>query len=436
MKFLAQGITEKEVIPGVRVVTKKTDIVDVVSIQGSLLGGDVFSPESNSVVADVTAAMLDEGTLYRDKFAISVALENVGAHLSFRCSKYRVRFWARCLTKDVPLVVELLAEQLRFPLIKPDDLAVTKKRRVGELKKSREDTRARAMEVFLQKIYPPDHPNYSVPLSRQIRHTEGVTARLVKDFHERNYGRGNLIIVAVGAVDHSALEGAVAKGFDGWQRSRLSLDLAAGRRARRRRKPFRQVVTLKDKTSVDLVVGRGIGIDRKHEDFDPLMVALYVLGGNFSARLMTSVRDKEGLTYGVSSSVGGVENGNDGYWSIWGTFAPHLLQRGYASVMKQLDGWVKDGVTPEELETKKTTITGVYAVSLASTGGLAGRTLSLLEQGRDLSYLDEYPERIRELSLEKVNHTIETYCPGDKLVAVAAGALDKGWHPLDSSGQD
>lgn len=101
-------------------------------------------------------------------------------------------------------------------------------------------------------------------------------------------------------------------------------------------------------------------------------------------------------------------------------------------MLKQVEGWIKDGVTREELESKKVTITGIYAVSLATTRGLAGRILSLLEQGKDLSYLDEYPEKIKGLELDRVNHTIKTYCGVDKLVTVAAGALDKGWQPLES----
>ena len=47
------------------------------------------------------------------------------------------------------------------------------------------------------------------------------------------------------------------------------------------------------------------------------MVGTYILGGNFSARLMQTVRDEQGLTYNIQSLVGGVDNGNDGYWVIW-----------------------------------------------------------------------------------------------------------------------
>ncbi|MFQ6673152.1 MAG: M16 family metallopeptidase [Fidelibacterota bacterium] len=421
---------DKQVLSGVRVLSMETGIVDAVTIQGSLLGGDVFSPQSNSAVAEMTAAMLDQGTVYRDKFAISAALEEVGASLAFSSGNTHVRFVAKCLSKDIPLVVELLAEQLRSPLMSEEDLVPARKRRVGEVRKSKEDTRTRAMEAFLQEIYPENHPNYFIPIARQISDTGEVGAETLKRFHAENYGTGNLIIVAVGAVDRTVLEETVAERFDGWQKSPLSIDSASGLRANKREREYNHVVTMEDKTSVDLLIGEPIGIDRNHPDFHPLMVGQYILGGNFAARMMASVRDEEGLTYGIRSAIGGVDNGTDGYWYIWGTFAPDLIDRGRKSTLVQLNKWLDEGVTQHELDTKKSTITGTYAVSLATTSGLAGQIAGTVEQGRKLSYIDEYPGIIDTLTLEEVNSAISNYCHGDALVTVAAGAINRDWSPL------
>ena len=87
-------------------------------------------------------------------------------------------------------------------------------------------------------------------------------------------------------------------------------------------------VTMQDKTSTDFVVGTALGIDRYHPDYLPLYLATHTLGGNFSARLMQTVRVKEGLTYGINSSLSGFGNGNDGYWMVGGTFSPKLLSKG------------------------------------------------------------------------------------------------------------
>ncbi|MDP6967335.1 MAG: pitrilysin family protein [Candidatus Marinimicrobia bacterium] len=425
MDLIAPQINDVTPVDGVRVLSLETGVRDVVTITGSLLGGEVFSPDSNSAVAEMTASMLDQGTEERDKFAISETLENVGAALTFSSDNYRVRFGARCLSKDVGVVLELLAEQLRTPAFKKRELDTLIKRRVGELKKHSEDTRARAMEAFLQTLYPEDHPNFYTPMERQLAETKAIRAQELKKFHGDNYGTRKLTIVAVGDVNHEKITGGVKRHFSGWQMSPLSIARQDEVVANTIGEPVDKTIEMKGKTSADTVFGQPIGIDRDHEEFHPLMLGHFILGGNFSARLMSTVRDQEGLTYGIQAIVAGVDNGNDGYWYVWGTFAPELTAQGRKSAVKQLKKWIENGVTEDELARKKTTIGGMYRVGLATTAGLAGRILTTVERGRTLDYIDSYPDRIGAITLDQVNKAIRGYCDSGKLVTVVAGATNK-----------
>lgn len=423
-KIIASRIEDGFVVNGLRLISLKTPIEDVVTLQGSLFGGEVYSPSTNSAVAEITAEMLDEGTTKRDKFVISGMLEDVGASISIWAGKYRIRFKAMCLKKDVPLVIDILGEQLRSPAFNKTDLEPSIKRIIGDLKRSKEETSVRALEAFLQKLYPKNHPNYFIPIKKQIEDTGKVKDSDLKKFHRLHYGLGNLIMVAVGDVDRSVFEKAIHAAFSGWGRSGLTIDYSGSIKAKRIRKPHTTVVNMKDKTSADLVIGQPIGIDREHEDFFPLMIGHYILGGNFSARLMATIRDKEGLTYGIHSALGGIENRNDGYWAIWGTYAPELMKQGRESTLFQLNKWVDEGVTEEELAAKKTTITGTYQVTLATTGGLANRIMTIAERGKEMSYIDEFPQEIYSIQLRKVNEVIRQYSNPKKLVFVSAGSIE------------
>ena len=179
-----------------------------------------------------------------------------------------------------------------------------------------------------------------------------------------------------------------------------------------------------DKTSADLYIGQPIGIDRDHKDYYALMMAVYILGGNFSARLMQTVRDKQGLTYGIGSSISGVGYGVDGYWSTWGTFAPDVISKGLQATVEQIAHWYNSGITREELSAKKSTITGAYKVGMDTTGGIAAQILTNANRGRSLKYLDTYPDMINALSVDQVNTAIKTYINPDQLVTVSAGSLD------------
>lgn len=420
---LAPKVTSSTPLQGLNLYSLRTGVKDVVTLRGSFLGGDIFS-SANVIVPEMTTSMLDLGTGKRDKFEIGDALESVGAKVGFSCDTYRVHFSGRCLRKDVPLVIELLAEQLRTPAFNESDLSSVMRRRIAELRKSKEDTRTRAIEAFLQRLYPTGHPNHPRGIDRQIASLEKVTPDLLHSFHEESYGLGTVEVCVVGDVDHGVIEKEIQGGFNGWQRSPLTSEGIKIARANVFEESASEVITIPDKTSADVVMGHGIGIDREHEDYYSAMMAYFILGGNFSARLMATVRDQEGLTYGLHAATGGVDEGNDGYWHIWAAFAPDLVDQGRESIDKQLLLWHRDGVTAEELASKKTTIGGLYQVGLDTTAGLATRILTTVERGKELSFMDEYPEIINALTLDHVNEAIRKYCDPDQIMTVIAGTLD------------
>lgn len=172
---ISEQIRTSKQVEGLQLKTMKTSVRDVVTLTGSILGGDQFSPVNNTVVADLTADMLDEGTTKHTKFEISELLESVGASLSFSSDNYRLRFSAHCLKENVPLVIELLGEQLRYPVFNENDLENLKKRRIGSLKRASENTRSRADGKFRRILYPKGHPNYSIPIEDEIADVKKTT---------------------------------------------------------------------------------------------------------------------------------------------------------------------------------------------------------------------------------------------------------------------
>ena len=425
---IADRITEQTPIDGIRLLTMKTGVKDVVTIIGSFLGGDQYSPQANMMIADLTAAMLDKGTKNKSKFEIADRLETVGASINFSSGQYHVRFSAKCLKDDIPLVLSLLAEQLREPIFNKEDLKTLKTRLIGNLKRDKENPQRQAGGAFLRKLYPKSHPNYSYKIDDHIKMVNDIMPASLKYYHKTYYGLGNMTIVAVGDIDDDAINVETAKVFKGWKQSPLTkretslqaYDVNS----------ITEYVTIKEKTSADIYIGLPIGIDRDHEDYYPLMVGTYIFGGNFSARLMQTIRDEQGLTYNIQSGIGGVNNGNDGYWAILGTFAPQLVQTGHDAVIEQLEKWLENGVTQAELDAKKSTIAGSYKIGFATTRGLAGQILTNADRGRPNSYLDKFPELINALTVDQVNNAIKKYIDIDRLVFIAAGSLDKDGKPL------
>jgi zinc protease len=163
----------------------------------------------------------------------------------------------------------------------------------------------------------------------------------------------------------------------------------------------------------------------------PLYLATHTLGGNFSARLMQTVRVKEGLTYGINSSLSGFGNSNDGYWMVGGTFSPKLLSKGESSTLREIKKWAEEGITQKELDVTKSTLVGGFQVGFDTTGGLAGGILSAVVIYNDLTYLDSYPNMVKNVTLEQANSAIKKYINFDGLYQVAAGTVDKDGKPIE-----
>ena len=425
-ELLSSKVVDSEPVEGIRLLTLKRGS-GVVTLTGSMLGGDIYA-SGNARTADMVAAMLDQGTTNMTKFEISAKLESAGARLGFFNGQARVGFSGKFLSEDTKMVFDLLADQLKNPLFAEEDLNKVKKRQVANYKRSKESTRGNATNNMLKAFYGTDHQNSPTDPDKAIEEIKKITPKNLKDFHLKNYGAGTMVIVAVGDVDHNSLESLIKEGFGGWKKSPLKEKKETGKANKASDKVY---VTMQDKTSTDFLVGTALGIDRYHPDYLPLYVATHTLGGNFSARLMQTVRVKEGLTYGINSSMRGFGNGNDGYWMVGGTFSPKLLSKGESSTLREIKKWAEEGITQKELDITKSTLTGGFQVGFDSTGGLAGGILDAIIVHGDLTYLDSYPERIKAITLDEANTAISKYIFFDDLYQVAAGTIDEDGNPIE-----
>ncbi|MBP8257782.1 MAG: insulinase family protein, partial [Opitutaceae bacterium] len=175
-------------IAGIDVIAYPTEVKQVVTLRGSLPAGDVLSPRSNPAIATLTGAMLDKGTQRQGKFAIASRLEGVGAQLDFSVGEIMLTFSGKCLRKDLPLVISLLAEQLRMPAFSEEEFAKLKKQLSGSLQRNLERTDFRANEAFVRSIYPEGHPNHTPSTAEFINAIDAASLQQVRDFYSTWYG--------------------------------------------------------------------------------------------------------------------------------------------------------------------------------------------------------------------------------------------------------
>jgi len=410
-------------VAGIDLVTYHTDVKDVVVLVGALPAGDAFAGAGNGAVPTLTGMMLDRGTTTADQFAIARQLEDVGAEISYAVGPQSLQVRAKCLEKDLPLVLGIIAAELRTPALTAAEFAKARQQLIGLLESSLQSTDARSQEAFARAVFPPGNPNRPHTLEELVAAAKAATLEEVRAFHAAYYGPAHFTLVLAGDVTMGAAESVLSRVFAGWSGGQAYREADASPASTGPSPGGGEIrIPLADKTSVSFLLGQATDLRDRDPDALALQVGTAILGEGFTSRLMSAVRDREGLTYGIGAALFD-DTLVPGAWQIEATFAPVLLPKGVASTRRELQHWWQDGVTDQELALRKQGIIGAYFVGLSSTTGLADRILLTIQRGYGLGWLDDYPRAVDALTVPVIDAAIKAHLDPAKMVVVEAGSL-------------
>jgi zinc protease len=421
--------SRKEIATGAALLVLENHATPTVSVRGSLRAGSYFEPRDKPGLARITADMLERGTIRRSKLEIASQLEAVGAQMDFSADPFAVNIAARTLAKDLPAVLSSMAEMLREPSFPEDELEKLKQQAVAGIQEQQASTGFRAYERLTALIYEPSNPFYLHPGEKLIESINSITAEDVRNFYKERYGGRSLILTLVGDVN----TGEVARQFeelfgDFTGPSNVDINVIDPTPQAESR---REVVVLKDKASVDILLGTAASLRRLSEDFYPALLANKALGeSTLSSRLGLEVRDREGLTYGINSRFRAPSLAA-GPWYIGVSVNPNNVERAINSALKVMRDYVENGIEYEELENEKASATGAFKVGLATNGGLAQALWNSEFYSLGIDYIDRFPQIVQAITIEEVNAAIRKYFRPDHLTIVIAGDYQADAHSTD-----
>lgn len=182
-------------------------------------------------------------------------------------------------------------------------------------------------------------------------------------------------------------------------------------------------IDIADKANVDVFLGAALPLTYNDPLYLPFIVATEMLGGRgFTSHLMSTIRERDGLTYAVYSRPTGFTGGSEGAFQIWATFSPGRFDESVAKLRQEIDFFFAKGLTEKNLAARQEEMSGLYAVGLSTTRGLAAALHQMGRRHRDLSYIDEYLKLIQAISLKDVR-AASALIPLDKLSLAAAGTF-------------
>ena len=419
---VASRIVRTELANGATLLLLENHATPTISLRGSFRAGSYFEPRDKPGLAQITANMLERGTKRRSKLQLANDLESVGAQLAFSADPFAVNVAARALSKDLPLVLNTLSEQLREPAFPADELEKLKQQIIAVLQEQQSNTGYRARERFTQLIFDEASPFYMPGGEKLIQSIGSITVEDVSRFYSQFYGGRSLILSLSGDVQAADVQQQFEEAFAPFTGPE-SVDINVTD-PEPQMETRREIVIVKEKSSVDILLGSAASLRRDSKDYYAAVLANSALGeSTLSSRLGLRVRDQEGLTYGINSRFRAPSLAA-GPWYVGVTVNPNNIEKAINSALNVLRDYVENGIRPEELADEKSAAIGSFKVGLATNAGLAQSmwNAEFYRLGKD--YIDRYPQIIQAVTIEEVNAATRKYFRPDQLTVVIAGDIE------------
>lgn len=395
-----------------------------VAISGRLNAGDHFCDLAKSQVPFFVAELLNKGSARFTKEALADELENMGTSLELSSGSFWTSFDTQVVKEDLDRFIDVVSDTLMNPLFPADELKLEKTLRQSDLKEHLADTGDMSWNAFLRKLYKPTNGFYQKDFDSQMAELKTINRKDLKAFHSKHYRPGNFVFALVGDITETEAKALCDKYFASWSgatRDQIKLgtdDVIPIARAE-------EIVTeIPDKANVDVVIGKTIPVSLLSKDYFATIIGNAALGyDSFSCRL-APVRDKYGLTYGISSSIDEPTE-PFGPWSIKLSVNPENLKRARETVTSIVSDYLKEGISESELETEKSHLSGVFSVYLRSPRHIASRLTFYELAGVEPSYIDNYPENLEKVTASDVNTSIRNYFNLDGAMTSISGTLKK-----------
>jgi len=338
----------KTVLPnGLTVISQALPDRQTLSLGAWLRTGSRDEPRERLGITHFVEHMMFKGTATRDARAIAASLESLGGHLDAFTSREQVCYTARVLSEHLAQAVDVVSDIICRSRFDPVEIEREKGVIREEILSYEDNPEAKVSDQLSEQLWG-DHA-LGRPILGTVETVSALSRDVLVDEVARRYRAADIVVVAVGGLDHERLVDEVGRGFT----------LPAGSPPPRDRSPEPHRPSVRheecDLQQVYLSLGaRGLasGAPERHA----LRVAETLLGGGMSSRLFQRIREDAGLAYFVSTSLDFLRDG--GTVGIDLGVSPDKTREALQLLREELDRLLAEGPGTEEVEAAKMQIKG------------------------------------------------------------------------------
>ncbi len=381
--------------------------------------GYAYEPPIKAGVTQLLARMLTKGAGNLDSRAFNARLDELAIELGYEADEDDFVVTLKTLSTNRQEAFHLLGLSLAKPAFNSKELTLAKANLLSDLKSQEQQPAFSAEKIWRKKFF--GNHAYGWAHYPNDKSVNSVTrADLEKQRSNLFNLRDGIIISVVGDIKPDDLKQLLNNAFAGIKLSQASQVSALPEPV----KPTPGMEITERDIPQSIVIFGLPWLPRQHPDYITSFVLNHIVGGGgFTSRLMRELREKNGLTYGISASSETL----DGSAYLQGSFSTKNsdVKMALDKVSEQLTLLAEKGVTEDELKDAKSYITGSFPLVLDTNAKIAYFLGVMQKYDLGMDYLDKRNALIEAVTLEDVNKMAKQLIKPDALVLGIAGKPDK-----------
>lgn len=382
--------------------------------------GDEKSLFGQEAAADALARLLDKGSATLTRQQVQDRLDALKTEMSISSGPGQLNVRLSSRREHLPAAIALVGELLRQPALPAAAFDEYRRQSLTRIETLRKEPGAVA-SVALSRIgnpYPRGDVRHAPSFDEMVEDLNALTLQQLRNFHERFYGARDAQFGAAGDMDVAEVQRALQAAFGDWNAgapfTRVPMPIVAS-------KPQQQLLNTPDKQNANMRVRQSIALNDTDDDYPAMSLANYLLGSGGSSRLWKRIRETEGLSYDVRSSIAWNNFEPNSSWSASAIFAPQNRAKVEAAFREEVARALKDGFTAQELAAGQSGLLAFRRLSRAQDDALAAQLASNLYLDRTFALSAKVDAAMAALTPEQVNAALRKYLKPEDFVLVFAG---------------
>lgn len=311
VKAVMPSLYEFTLANGIKVIGTEYKETPTITLQLSVPAGRRVEPEGKAGLAQLTAAMMNEGTAKLTAEEMASQLDTLGSSITVNAGLYGTTITLNTLTKHLPQTLALFEQRLLQPIFTESDFKRLKKQMLEGIVYEHQSAEWLANQATRDVLF--KGTIFSRPAEGTQASINAITLQDVKDFYHRYYTPNGADVVVVGDIKQVNLKADLAL-LVSWKGAPKPVFMTP-------KLPHlsQQAIWLVNKPhapqTVVRLVRQGIAYDATGELFKT-QLANFNLAGNFNSRLNLNLREDKGYTYGAGGYLtGGREIGMASFYA-------------------------------------------------------------------------------------------------------------------------